>query len=347
MCSTFFNGYGLIDKTRDISLRYKTENLTFILCEYLETLYSNLRMLEYFGLKKSLSSKLNKYFETNYIIEFSSDGIHEIIHNVIKYDFSIKNLTGLMNDFDILIDKVIIEKLNKIKIIINSIQMCNNNKLIVPPNVIIREGAIDDNKIIVDDEIITKCEEKKIKIKELEQKITQINSETLDDLCDISYRKRELTRLREKELEKKRVYESDVNIYKKLIKDKIQPPTIFKNKYDIFMFMDLENLLDTETSYDTFLKLYDKLISSNNDDNDNDANNDNDDNDDKDDKDNNMARDDNYDKDNDEANDDNDDNDDKDDDKDDKNDNINNNDDIISNKQIILELFDKIENYIV
>ncbi len=88
-------------------------------------------------------------------------------------------------------------------------------------------------------------------------------SKYFDNLND---KKRFLRKDKDKEKERKRIFESDKRTYS-LIKtdildgklDKNNVPTLFTSKYPIFEFMDDNNLLDTDDDYLTYLKLYNDL----------------------------------------------------------------------------------------
>lgn len=232
--------YGLIDKRNDISLKYNSNVLHIIVTGYLDKLIDEIKILEIANTTISMD-KLNKYFENLYIVDYINNIGNEITLNKYIYDFLLKKIVGLD---DIFLTTTVLERNNKLVQILNKISKTTK----LPPNVVIKNE--------IDEQLIS---EKKEKIKDLEIKLDNINKDTIDDLCNINFRKHEIERLEDINKEKRRIFEADINIFKQLFDNNIIPPEIFKQKYDILHFMKTENLLNEHDAFEIFNSLYDKI----------------------------------------------------------------------------------------
>ncbi len=115
---------------------------------------------------------------------------------------------------------------------------------------------------------------KKIKEKE-EKRLNKIKDEYDDDMnnfskynWDLNDQKRFRRKEKEREEERRRIFESDKRVYamikqdiadedKKIDEDNI--PGLFSAKYPIFKLMDEEGLIDQDDEYDIYLELYNDL----------------------------------------------------------------------------------------
>lgn len=77
---------------------------------------------------------------------------------------------------------------------------------------------------------------------------------------------REVERLKEMELERGRIFESDIGVYHKFMEkvkkghaDINKPPPMFASKYGIFQFMDKHGYLDGNESYPLYLLMFNEL----------------------------------------------------------------------------------------
>lgn len=113
---------------------------------------------------------------------------------------------------------------------------------------------------------------KELKKKEEEQletlkSKTEIEDEKLSKISDkLGDEKRIFLRNKEREKENKNIFKADKKAYyllkqdiceHKITEDKIS--ILFKDKYPIFKFMDMKNLLNTEDEYIQYVNLYDEL----------------------------------------------------------------------------------------
>ena len=145
-----------------------------------------------------------------------------------------------------------------------------------PFNTNIKEKNVnnpDNENSLSESELIKQIEElQKHKEKE-EENICNIekeyddNQKNLSNYCDnLNDEKRTMRINKEKEEEKKRIFDSDKRVYDKLKldiqKNKIDEskiPELFSMKYPIFKFMDENNLLNNDDDYETYLCFYDEI----------------------------------------------------------------------------------------
>ena len=114
--------------------------------------------------------------------------------------------------------------------------------------------------------------EKLAKLKEQETGLIEdleiVHTDNIDKLadyyCDINDAKRQLRKEEEQIIERRRIFNSDKEVYKK-IKEKMESekitsvPMLFENKYPIFKFMESSNILYTDEEYEVYLSIYNEM----------------------------------------------------------------------------------------
>lgn len=114
--------------------------------------------------------------------------------------------------------------------------------------------------VIPDEEKLKLQQELEVQMKELETELEDINSKCCDQLSIISERNKLERLAKERELEKRRIFESDVNTYRLMKNDLIngklrEIPFIFAKKYTVIEQMDCDGLLYKDNSYDSFVEI--------------------------------------------------------------------------------------------
>jgi hypothetical protein len=84
--------------------------------------------------------------------------------------------------------------------------------------------------------------------------VKEKDEELVDLRCEASFNNRKIEKTKQKEIEKKNIFRSDLNIYKKINNDNIKNevdfiPNIFEAKYYVINFLDTENIIES-TDYD-------------------------------------------------------------------------------------------------
>jgi hypothetical protein len=100
--------------------------------------------------------------------------------------------------------------------------------------------------------------------------IKEKDEELVDLRCEASFNNRKIEKNKQKELEKKNIFRSDLNIYKKICNDNIKNntdfiPDIFEAKYYVIKFLDTENIIestDYENPSEELFELYNILYNS-------------------------------------------------------------------------------------
>jgi hypothetical protein len=107
----------------------------------------------------------------------------------------------------------------------------------------------------------------KASLKEIKEDAKKIEKEVVNERCEYDATKMDIRRLKEKEIEKSRVFEHDKNVTYVRIKQSIEEnslteeniPPMFAQRYPIFKFMETENLLNVDGDYETYCTLYDEM----------------------------------------------------------------------------------------
>ena len=286
----------VLDESKILKEVFKHNNFYVVLHEFLSMIDNELEIMVKYKINVTLDQIKIKNLK---IVEYID--ILNIKNPIIKkiYEFDIKKmkLVNIKNNLEIDVNNVMKEKYTSIKnhvdILtkkhlqksdIKNTQQTKQQILLNETNELIKNM---DNDLIKIEKKNTDDEIQEINIKELEQSINKLKllkdkeeiqlnelkeknktevekfSEYYDKLSD---EKRKIRYEKEKAEEKRRIFNSDINVYKKikhdieigrLKEDKI--PELFINKYPIFKFMDENNLFDNEDEYMVYLNLYDGL----------------------------------------------------------------------------------------
>jgi hypothetical protein len=213
--------------------------------------------------------------------------------NVLGLFNKLNNINPSSNNILINKQNTINKKKNPFELIKETHDLLSNKEIILnTTSVIPDQTTIDQSKDVPNDQTTEKLDEDnnseisdKIELlKEQLDKLNELKEQQLDIIddakdkleddrdklteyyCNISSEKRMLRIQKQKEEEKQRIFEADKKVYEKIkidiIKERISEdnlPELFINKYPIFKFMDLNNLLDTDNDYDTYKSLYDEM----------------------------------------------------------------------------------------
>lgn len=265
-----------------------SNDFILVIYEFLKNIYENILILHshnvftidisHMYIKKMLLHKFSYilyeiiYFNINECFFYTNNKINQIVKINLP---NVYGITNLLSE----IKKIILNKnhnLNHCKLNTpnnNNIKIINDNdKNFVQCNEFVKNDNLKyNNKKIIKNKV---CNADKINFPVEKEKIQneihkQSNSIDPTIIIEKNKIKNKEKLLEEKNNEKKRIFASDLSVYKKIKNDLENKtineiPPLFLDKYFIFKLLDEDNLLNSENNYLLFLAMYESDNNSDN-----------------------------------------------------------------------------------
>jgi len=267
--------FKIINRHREISVIYQTDDFIFILHEYLSIINDKLTFLINHNLQLSIN-KLN--FDHLYILRCIDDGSKYFpicTKEKIYFDFKSKKLVNAITDSSIIN--------NLISNICNNLNLLNSGSKNTHEPIFIQKPTFNPNRVIENltesidfsdpDKLKNKIDEleklKNEKLNKLEDN-KKIHTKDVKDFTKFSTnlfnKKRDLNEIKDELQQKHNVYKSDKKAYQMMkldieagdLEEKFISP-FFVKKYPIFKFMDQHNLFDQHDEFNVYNDLDDTL----------------------------------------------------------------------------------------
>lgn len=266
--------YRLIDNNKPINVIYSSDKLHFVTHEYMNIIREALSILSEFNIT-AIPKCIQK--ENLHIIceHHIPDKRHPIILEMIWYNFSTCTIIrdNLDNETNNKIKTLLNNKISPQKTTTSRPKQNNTNtrrptvkSTVKPANKTNSDKGLLNSTVTEIDDIIDMKELQTCldEIKNMKKDIHETKQEIFDKNDDINDKKRLLNKEKDREYQRKRKFDVNIDVYKNVkidlengVLDKV--PVLFEKEYPIFEILEEQGVLDDDNVYEIYTSVYDDV----------------------------------------------------------------------------------------